>query len=405
MSRRSLLLVLGLALSAGAFALFHSAAPSAETPPEDAAAGPAIQLGVAAIRPESVLLEAELSGRVAAFRRVEIRPQVSGLILERRVDEGMRVAAGDLLFQLDPAPLQADLHVAEAALARAEAAQDHARRAVERSDALLARNAVSKEKNDTARNDLLLATAGVAEARAVVERRRLDLEFAMLRAPISGYVAAGLADIGGLATTGADKPLAVIQDLEKVYVDLRLPAEGLDDLLVAAEQGIGPVRVKPDGQGAGRAGPGQAAGAALTGQLKFSDVIVDPGTGNASVRIEVANPELTLLPGMFVRASVPRGQVSGALLVPEDAILRKGDGTAQIVVVSDQGEARRRDVRLGDRVGTRVIVTAGLEPGETVAVTGQDRVPDGAAIPVTVQTTTPGAAAPASDDATPVSQP
>ncbi|QRD51469.1 efflux RND transporter periplasmic adaptor subunit [Pseudosulfitobacter pseudonitzschiae] len=145
------------------------------------------------IRPERVVLASEYSGRVAAGRRVEIRPQVGGLILERHVEEGTQVSAGDVLFRIDSAPLKADLAIAEASLARARATEAHALRAADRSDALMARNTVSAQSNDTAHNDLELAKAGVAEAQAVVERRRLDLDFATLRAPIGGYVAAGLA--------------------------------------------------------------------------------------------------------------------------------------------------------------------------------------------------------------------
>ena len=276
-------------------------------------------------------------------------------------------------FRIDPAPFDADLGAAEAALTRAEAVAAQARRMLDRSDTLLAKHVVSPEKHDAARNDLVLAAADLAEARAVVQRRRLDLDFATLRSPIDGYVASGLADIGGLATPGGDKPLAVVQDLEKVFVDLQVPAAGLDAILLASEAGLGPVRVMADRDGA----------EPMAGQLRSSDVIVDPGTGNASVRVEVANPDLALLPGMYVRARLPRGVAEDALLVPEDAVLRRGDGMAQVVVVSDQTKATRRDVRLGDRIGNRILVTSGLMPGERVAIRGQDRVPDGTTLQVT----------------------
>ncbi|MEH6775237.1 MAG: efflux RND transporter periplasmic adaptor subunit [Cereibacter changlensis] len=372
MTRRSLSIMLFLALMAGSLA-FLLPRPSGEAGGGEAGPDRVVQLMVETVLPERVVLEDELSGRVAAYRRVEIRPQVGGLILERTVDEGARVKAGDVLFRIDPAPLEAELRTAEAALARAEAAVSHARRAVERSDALLARNAVSLEKNDSARTDLVLAEAGLMEARTVVQRKRLDLGFATLRAPIDGYVAAGLADAGGLAAPGGEKPLAVVQDLEKVFIDLRLPSEGLDAIQSAAEAGLGPVRILAERDGA----------EPLTGVLRFSDVIVDPGTGSVSVRVEAKNPHLALLPGMFVRARLPRGIVPDALLLPEDAVLRRGDGTAQVVVVSDQGEARRRDVGLGDRIGNRIIIASGLKPGDTVAIRGQDRVPEDAAIQVT----------------------
>ena len=365
MTRRSLSILLLLALMAGSLG-FLLIRPPGEAGGVEAGPERAVQLMVETVLPERVVLEDELSGRVAAYRRVEIRPQVGGLILERTVDEGARVKAGDVLFRIDPAPL-------EAALARAKAAVSHARRAVERSDALLARNAVSLEKNDSARTDLVLAEAGLTEARTVVQRKRLDLGFATLRAPIDGYVAAGLADVGGLAAPGGEKPLAVVQDLEKVFIDLRLPSEGLDAIQFAAEAGLGPVRILAERDGA----------EPLTGVLRFSDVIVDPGTGSVSIRIEAKNPHLALLPGMFVRARLPRGVVPDALLLPEDAVLRRGDGSAQVVVVSDQGEARRRDVGLGDRIGNRIIITSGLKPGDTVAIRGQDRVPGDAAMQVT----------------------
>ncbi|WP_233517215.1 efflux RND transporter periplasmic adaptor subunit [Pseudotabrizicola alkalilacus] len=334
--------------------------------------GSPVLLTVSTLVPERVVLQEELPGRVAALQRVEIRPQVGGLILDRLVNEGARVEAGDVLFRINPAPLQADLATAEAALARAVAAEAFSRRSVERSDALLGKNAVSREKNDTAHNELVLAAANSAEARALVDRRRLDLEFATLSAPISGYVTGGLVDIGGLAAPGADKPLAVIQELDRVYVDLRLPVARLDAILIAAEEGLGPVDILTD----------RDQTYLQPGQLKFPDVVVDPGTGNVSVRVEVANPDLALLPGMFVRARLPRGLLPDALLVPEDAILRNGAGVTQIVVVSAQAEAMRREVTLGDTIGGRVVVTSGLKAGEVIAILGQDRVPDGMKVKV-----------------------
>ena len=203
MNRRSLSILFFLALMLGSLGLLLFANPSstAEDPQTDAE--PGVQVDVLPVLAERIVLEDEVSGRVAAFARVEIRPQVGGLILERKVEEGTRVKAGDILFRIDPALHEADLRTAEAALARAEATASHARRAMERSDALLARKAIAQEKNDSARNDLALASAGLAEARAVVERRRLDLGFATLTAPIDGYVAGGIADVGGLAAPGA----------------------------------------------------------------------------------------------------------------------------------------------------------------------------------------------------------
>ncbi|ODM42767.1 efflux RND transporter periplasmic adaptor subunit [Cereibacter johrii] len=335
-----------------------------------------VQLMVVTLTSERIVLSDTIPGRVAASRRGEIRPQVGGILLERRVEEGMRVAAGDVLFRIDPAPLQADLATAEAGLARARAAEALARNGLERSDALLARNATSSEKNDAARNDLAQAQANRAEAQAILDRRRLDLEFATLRAPIAGHVAAGLADVGALATPGADRALAVVQDLDRVHVDLRLPASRLAAVRAAALEEPRGIEILIEGD----------RPHARPGRLQFSDVNVDPGTGTVSVRVEVENPGLALLPGMYVRARLPRGILPEALLVPEDAVLRDGTGAAQVVVLSEDGQAVRRRVTLGDAVGPRVVVTSGLKPGDVIAIRGQDRVAEGEPVPVAVRT-------------------
>ncbi|QCP87698.1 efflux RND transporter periplasmic adaptor subunit [Cereibacter sphaeroides] len=335
-----------------------------------------VQLMVVTLTPERIVLSDTIPGRVAASRRVEIRPQVGGILLERRVEEGMRVAAGDVLFRIDPAPLQADLATAEAGLARARATEALARSGLERSDALLARNATSSEKNDAARNDLAQAQANRAEAQAILDRRRLDLEFATLRAPIAGHVAAGLADVGALATPGADRALAVVQDLDRVHVDLRLPASRLAAVRAAALEEPRGIEILIEGD----------RPHARPGRLQFSDVNVDPGTGTVSVRVEVENPGLALLPGMYVRARLPRGILPEALLVPEDAVLRDGTGAAQVVVLSEDGQAVRRRVTLGDAVDPRVVVTSGLKPGDVIAIRGQDRVAEGEPVPVAVRT-------------------
>lgn len=322
------------------------------------------------LAPERVILFEQLAGRVTAFRRVEIRPQVTGLIRERFVDEGTQVEQGAVFFQIDPAPLEADLDMAKAVLARTIAAEAHARRGLKRADALLERNATSREKYDNARNDLALAQASVAEARAIVERRKLDLDFATIRTPIAGFVGAGIADRGGLASPSSDRALAVVQELDRVYIDLRLPATRLDAIQIASEDGLGPVEIL---NAAGQPHP-------QPGRLTSSDVIVDAGTGNISVRVAVENPDMALLPGMYVRARIPRGVLPDARLVPEDAVLRDGAGGAQLMVVANDGRAERRNVMLGDTIDGRVVVTAGVKAGEVVAVRGHDRAQDGAMV-------------------------
>ena len=165
----------------------------------------------------------------------------------------------------------------------------------------------------------------------------------------------------------ARRSLPWCKELDRVYVDLRLPATKLDGVQSAAEEGLGPVEIL-DADGKPHPRPGT---------LVLSDVTVDPGTGNAMVRVEVENPGLKLLPGMYVRARLPRGVLADALLVPEEAVVRNGAGEAQIVVVTVDGWAERRDVTLGDAIGGRLVVTSGLKAGETIVIRDQDRLQDG----------------------------
>lgn len=334
--------------------------------------------------PERVVLIDEFPGRVTAYQRVEIRPQVGGVIKKRLAEGGTQVQVGQILFELDPALLLADLETARAGVTRAQAAADHAQQAFKRAETLIASNATSQKNYEDARNELATAKANLAEAKAVFHRRQLDLDFATIRSPINGYVGRALADEGSLASTSSQTELAVVQELDRVYVDLRLPAPKLDELQFAAEQGLGPVEIL-DADGNPHPYPGA---------MVLSDVTVDPGTGNAMVRVEVENPGLRLLPGMYVRARMPRGVLADALLVTEDTVVHKGGGKAELVVVNSDGRAKRRDVVLGETIGGQLAVTSGLKAGETIVIRGQDRLQDGMMVTQLASTSQDGASAP-----------
>lgn len=316
---------------------------------------------------ESVVITDELPGRVVAFQKVEIRPQVSGIIKKKVVEAGSRVSAGQILFEIEPALFLADLETARAALTRAESALEHARSGFQRAEALLASKAASLKNYEDARNNLTTAQANLAEARAVLHRRQLDLDFATIRSPIDGYVGRTVADEGSLASISGQTELAVVQQLERVYVDLRLPATKLDAVQFAAEEKIGQIEIlRADGKPY-----------SYPAKLVLSDVTVDTVTGNATIRVLVENPELQLLPGMFVRAQVPSGLLSDVILVPEYALVRTGGDDASLMVVDPDGHAKRRKITLGEAIGRRVVVKSGLQPGETIVIRGQDRLQDG----------------------------
>ncbi|KIZ43349.1 MULTISPECIES: efflux RND transporter periplasmic adaptor subunit [Rhodopseudomonas] len=353
------------------------------------AAAPPARVTVLSVKPETVILVDELPGRVAAFRTAEIRPQVGGILEKRLFEQGAEVKAGQAMFQINSDVFKAEVASAAAVLERVEAGLVRAQGKFDRAKQLVPTNAISREAFDGTVADLAQAKANVAEARATLQRKNLDLAFATVRAPIAGRTGQALASEGALASVASTSPLAIIQQIDRVYVDVRQPATQIDVIREAARSGQlddaskVPVAILA---ASGKAYP-------VTGRALFSDISVDPGTGNVTVRVEVQNPDRLLLPGMYVRARMPRGVKHNALLVPQEAVLRDPAGTPQLVIVDDHKRASRRVVGLGEIVERRYIVTAGLKAGETVVVKGQDRVKTDAV----VETVPFAAPAPATD--------
>ncbi len=333
-------------------------------------------VAVISVKPEKVAIVDELPGRVIAYRTAEIRPQVGGIIEKRLFEEGSEVQAGQELFQISAAPFKAEVDSAAAALQRAEAVLVRAQGKFGRARQLIETKAISRDAFEETIADVAQAKANVAEARANLQRRRLDLDFATVRAPISGRIGQSMVSEGALVSSSNTNALAIIQQIDRVYVDVRQPASQLDVMRNAAASGQlhEPSRMPVEILGAsGKRYP-------VTGKALFSEISVDPGTGNVSVRVEVDNPDGLLLPGMFVRARLPRGVRDDALLVPQEAVVRDSFGRPELVIVGDDKTAARRPVGIGDTIDGRTIVTSGLKAGETVIVQGQDRVQVG--IPV-----------------------
>lgn len=357
------------------------AACSGEEPLGEAAQSPPppALVTVIAVKPETVTLADELPGRVAAFRSAEIKPQVGGIIEKLLFEQGSEVQAGQELFQISTAPFKAEVDSAAAVLQRAEAVLIRSHAKFDRAKQLAESKALSRDAYEDAIADLAQAKANVAEARATLQRRRLDLDFTTVRAPIAGRIGQSLVSEGALVSTSGTNALAIIKQIDKVYIDVRQPASQIDVIRAAAKSGllddVSELPVIILGAG-GTPYP-------VTGRALFSEISVDPGTGNVTVRVEVDNSEQLLLPGMYVRARLPRGVRNDALLVPQEAVVRDPIGRPQLVIVGDDKTATRRAVGLGETIDRRTIVTAGLKAGETVAVQGQDRVQDGAPVEAT----------------------
>lgn len=337
---------------------------------------PPARVTVLSVKPETVILVDELPGRVAAFRTAEIRPQVGGILEKRLFEQGAEVEAGQAMFQINSDAFKAEVGSAVAALQRVEAGLVRAQGRLDRAKQLVPTNAISREAYDDAAADVAQAKANVAEAQATLQRKNLDLAFATVRAPISGRTGQALVSEGALASVSSTTPLATIQQIDQVYVDVRQPASRIDAIREAGRSGQLddasklPVAIVA---ASGKAYP-------VTGRALFSDISVDPGTGSVTVRVEVQNPDRILLPGMYVRARMPRGVRHNALLVPQEAVVRDPAGTPQLVIVDDRKRAALRVVGLGEIVDRRYIVTSGLQAGETVVVQGQERAKNDAVV-------------------------
>ena len=325
------------------------------------------RVSVVTVGPQVVQRDDELPGRVAAVRTAQIRAQVGGIVQRRMFEQGAEVHAGEPLFQIDPAAFRADVDSALAALQRSEAALGRSRVQSQRLQALAAAQAVSQQHRDDASAEHEQARAAVNEARAILARRQLDLRYATVSAPIDGRIDQALVTEGALVGVADAEPMAVVQQIDQVYVDVRQPASQLQSLQRSAVDGELPVTIIG------------AAGTPLPerGRLLFSGVNVDARTGDVILRILVDNPERQLLPGMYVRARVPRGAPAIALLLPQQAVLRSAGGQAYAWVIAADGKAVIRTLEVDGSVNRQWLVRHGLKAGEKVVVEGQERLQEG----------------------------
>ncbi|MBN2371900.1 MAG: efflux RND transporter periplasmic adaptor subunit [Vicinamibacteria bacterium] len=340
-----------------------------QTPPPP---GP-MEVGVVAMSPERIVLTTELPGRTAAYLIAEVRPQVSGIIKERKFVEGSFVRAGDLLYQIDPAPYQAAYDQAKAALAVAEANLPPARSRAERLKGLVEIHAVGQQDYDDAHAALLRAEASVTSARAAAESARINLSYTPLKAPISGRTGKSSVTPGALVTAYQPAPLVTIQQLDPIYVDVTQSSADLLRLRRGMESG----RLKGAGASKVKLLLEDGTPYSREGRLQFRDVTVDPTTGSVELRMVFPNPDDTLLPGMFVRAIVEEGVVEKAILAPQQAVSRDRRGAAIIMVVDSEGKAAQRALEVDRAIGDRWLVTKGLADGERVIVDGLQKIQPG----------------------------
>ncbi len=360
--------------------------PTAAAPPPS---GPP-EVGVLEVQPQPVTLTTELPGRVAPHLIAEVRPQVGGIIQQRLFTEGSDVTAGQVLYQIDPARYRAAYNSAKAALARAEANLSTVRLREERYGELVKINAVSRQDYDDVSAALKQASAEVEAAEAVLESARIDLDYTSVKAPISGRIGRSTVTTGALVTASQPLPLATIQQLDPVYVDvtqsntelLRLKQSLADGLLTNDDSAEADVQLLLE----------DGTPYDLPGTLKFSEVSVEPSTGSVTLRTLFPNPEGLLLPGMFVRTTLEEGVNEQAILVPQRGVTRNPAGEAMVMTIGAEEKVEPRVIQVARIVGDNWLVNGGLEAGDRVILEGVQKARPGSPVKAVPFGGKPGAA-------------
>lgn len=337
--------------------------------------GGPVQVGFVVVQQTSVPLVTELAGRTVAYQSSEVRPQVSGVIQKRFFEEGTIVRRGQPLYQIDPSLYRAAVNEASANVASARATAEAARVRADRFRPLAEIEAVSKQDYTDAVASQRQAEASIAQNRAQLETARVNLRFTTVPAPITGRIGRSLFTVGALVTTSQADPLATIQQLDPIFVDIQQSAADLLQLRRRmAAGGVLPtnatVRLKlEDGSDYG-----------ATGVVEFSEVVVDQQTGTVTLRARFPNPNGLLLPGMFVRAVFAQAIETNAFLVPQQAVSRDPQGNATVWLVGQNNKVQQREVQTVRAEGAYWVVTGGLRPGDRVVTQGTANLSDNAAV-------------------------
>ncbi len=383
--KKTALTALVLVLGVGAYAFWptesqgkNEEADAAPQPP------PAVEVVLETVKPGQVDVFVDLPGRTQAFKVAEIRPQVSGIVTERLFEEGSDVQEGQQLYQIDPAPYQAayDSALADLQKAKANIQSNQSRQA--RYAELVKIGGVSKQEYDDTIAMLAQAKADVAIANAAVATAKINLDYTKVMSPISGRIGKSAVTEGALVTAGQAGSLAVVQQLDKIYVDVTQSIADLRKMRKSFGETATqlPARLTIEGE---------SEPYSETGTLQFADVTVDQGTGSVSLRILFANPRYELLPGMFVKARVTQGQADNAILAPQKAVTRNADGSTTVWVAGADNKVKVQPITVTRAIGDQWLVTDGLKAGDRIVTEGIPKLsPDAVVKPAEPQAAAPG---------------
>ncbi|MFT0891798.1 efflux RND transporter periplasmic adaptor subunit [Pseudochelatococcus sp. G4_1912] len=339
---------------------------------------PPSAVSIVTVQPEAIAITNELPGRITPTRIAEVRPRVSGIVVERVFTQGTHVNEGDVLYRIDPEPFRLQVESAQATLQRAEATQLQAKQQADRSQELRARNVTSTQALETSVAALAQANADVASAKAALSTAQLNLQYADVKAPISGRIGRALITEGALVGTGAMDVLATIQQLDPVYADFTQSVNDLLNLRRAAQAGH--LTGAKEGEASVRLLFDDGTPYPHVGRLLFSEATVDATTGQVTMRGQFPNTDGELLPGMYVRIQIDQGTEQNAIAVPQQALQRDTGGQALVYVVDENNTAAVRPVKAGRVVGDRWVIDNGLKAGDRVIVEGFQKIRPGAPV-------------------------
>ena len=386
---------LTVALTAVAAAVVLAACGQSNAPggmPPGAGAPP--EVGVFNVQTQTVPVTSELAGRTVANVIAEIRPQIGGIVQKRLFREGGDVKAGELLYQIDPALYQANFDSASATLAKADANVATARLKAQRYQELVADKAVSQQAADDAKAALLQAEADVAAAKAAVESARINLAYTRIVSPIGGRISKSAVTQGALLTANQATPLATVQQLDPINVDVTQTSTEMLQMRRALEAGT--IKGTSDGQARVKLILDNGEVYPVEGKLAFSEATVDAGTGSVTLRAVFPNAKHDLLPGMYVRAVIEQGVRENSIVVPQQGVTHDPQGNAVGMIVNAEGKVEARTLKTERAIGNQWLVSDGLQAGDKLIVEGLQKARPGSpvtAVPAGEKSAAPQAAA------------
>lgn len=359
------IVLLSVPLALGACVQAKQAAPPPKAP----------DVAVVTVHKERVPVTTDLPGRTSAYLVAQVRARVDGIVLEREFKEGGDIRANQRLYQIDPAPYRVALDSAAAAAQKAQANVVSTTALAERYKILLSGNGVSKQDYDNAVAAQGQAAADVAAAMAAVQQAKIQLGYTDVVSPIGGRIGPSLVTPGAYVQASTATPMATVQQIDPIYVDL-------------VQSSVAALQLRRD-VASGRLKLNGAEGAKVTlfledgsqyplaGKLEFTDITVDPNTGSVTVRVVFPNPDHVLLPGMFARARIEQGENDQALLVPQVGVTHDGRGQAAALIVDGNNKVVQRTLQATRTLEDQWVVESGLSEGERVIVAGMQKVQPG----------------------------